>query len=508
MTRTFLSVSDFLLQGKDPSRPALRFVKEEYTYGDLQLLSEVIAKAVLRMGGQKGDRVVLLSENSWFWVASYLGVIRAGLVCVPLAPGLPAGELLQVLQSTDARIVFAQAGCVRRDEAVFAGVHLVTDRELPRLAAPASQDSFASLSSAGLPADTTFPSVGPDDLAALMFTSGSTAKSRGVMVSHANIVANTESIIESLGLTARDRIMVVLPFHYCFGASLLHTHLRLGAELVVDSRFMFPETILQRLSDTQCTGFAGVPSHFQILLRNSSLKTRRFPCLRYVQQAGGGLPVPFIRELRDALPTTNVFIMYGQTEATARLSCMPPEQLDRRPGSIGKGIPGVALRVVDDAGSDVGVGEIGEIIAAGDNITQGYWRNTPDPAGPFRGRWLYTGDLATVDEDGFIYIMGRARDFLKCGGERISCLQIEEQLLEFEDLLEAVVVGMPDDVLGEAVKAFVVPRPQAGNDLKDRLLLFCRARFAPRFVPKEIVVTRALPKNSGGKVQRSLLKDR
>ena len=178
------------------------------------------------------------------------------------------------------------------------------------------------------------------------------------MVSHGNILANTESIINCLDLTGNDRIMTVLPFHYCFGTSLLHTHLRVGGSLVVDSRFLYPEVILQRMVDAGCTGFAGVPSHFQILLRNSSLRKKTFPCLRYVQQAGGALASAFIRDLREALPETKIFIMYGQTEATAR-SYLPPEYLEDKIGSIGRGIPGVKLTVVDAAGQEVRPGETG-----------------------------------------------------------------------------------------------------------------------------------------------------
>src|SRR4029077_6932928 len=164
-----------------------------------------------------------------------------------------------------------------------------------------------------------------------------------VMVSHRNIIANTESIIDYLQLQSADRVMTVLPFHYCYGRSLLHTPLRVGGSLVLDHRFMFPDKVLQRMVETECTGFAGVPSHFQILLRNSSLRTRTFPKLRFVQQAGGNLPPVFLQELREILPNAKIFVMYGQTEATARLSYLPPGFLEAKAGSIGRGMKGVRL---------------------------------------------------------------------------------------------------------------------------------------------------------------------
>ena len=330
------------------------------------------------------------------------------------------------------------------------------------------------------------------------------------MISHRNIIANTESIIEYLGLTARDRIMTVLPFHYCFGTSLLHTHLRCGGELVVDLRFMYPEVILERMIATQCTGFAGVPSHFQILLRNSSLRNKSFPHLRYVQQAGGHLAPAFVHELRQALPDTQIFIMYGQTEATARLSYLPPQFLDAKPGSIGKGIPGTSIRVLNDSGECVRPGEVGEIVAEGDNVALGYWSSLGQKAAisvtSFRNGKLYTGDLATVDNDGFIYIVDRAKDFVKCGGKRVSCRQIEDRLLECEEVLEAAVIGIPDEVLGEAVKAFIVPRAANHNGLAGSLHHFCKKNMSPHLVPREIVVVQGLPKNSSGKVMKQSLK--
>lgn len=489
MTDPIGNVTDFLLQGKDPAKPALLFLRRQYTYGELHERVEQTAQAILAMGGRKGDRVVLMGENSFFWVASYLGILRAGLVCVPLSAGVRASELEYVIGNTEARMLFVDGHFAGREAIDRTAVRLVSDADIS--ARPHSA--------------ITAPSVNRDDLAALMFTSGSTGQPRGVMVSHANIIANTRSIVEYLHLNAADRMMAVLPFYYCFGTSLLHTHLRAGGSLVIDSRFMYPESVLQRMIETDCTGFAGVPSHFQILLRNSSLRKKRFPHLRYVQQAGGHLAPSFVGELREALPDTQIFIMYGQTEATARLSYLPPERLADKAGSIGKGMSGVTLRVLDEGGREVRPGEVGEIVATGGNITLGYWRAPEESAVSFRDGVLRTGDLATIDEDGFIYIVDRAKDILKCGGKRLSCRRLEEELLAFEELLEAAVVGIPDEVLGEAAKAFVVPRSPNHSGLEERLISFCKGRIPPHFLPKAVVVLRALPKNSAGKTIKTRL---
>ena len=500
------NVTDFLLDGKKPDRIALRLLDNVHSYGELQCTAAEIARYLVHLGGQKEDRVLLVSDNSFFWVVAYLGALRAGLVCVPLPTDVSPQDLDGILQITEAKMAFLQARFAIRNRSHFRGVHLITDREVPNLPECASQRTIGETHSVVLSAKHSLPWVRPDDLAALMFTSGSIGRPRGVMVSHANIMANTESITQYLRLTEDDRIMTVLPFHYCFGASLLHTHLRVGGSVVIDLRFMYPEVVLQRMLDADCTGFAGVPSHFQILLRSSSLRKRRFPRLRYIQQAGGHLARFFISELREALPGTQIFIMYGQTEATARLSYLPPELLEKKLGSVGKGIPGVKLQVLDESGKEISSGEVGEIVAEGENITRGYWRAPEETAKSFRNGKLYTGDLATVDEDGFIYVVDREKDFLKCGGKRISCRQLEDRLLSFEGVLEAAVIGVPDDVLGEAVKAFVVPRKGYSSGLEERLRLYCKEYLPPQLVPREVVVLQGLPKNSSGKVLKQNLK--
>ncbi|MBS1824104.1 MAG: AMP-binding protein [Acidobacteria bacterium] len=485
-----MNATDFLLDDKDPLRTALWFAKSSNTYGELTEAVDAVLAHLLTLELAKGSRVVLVGDNSLFWVAAYLGTLRAGMVCVPLPVSTSLDDLAYILRITEARVVFADARF-----AVKAGVQLQSCQVVTNLDVLLRRHAVALR-----------PPVESDDLAALMFTSGSTGKPRGVMVSHGNIIANTESIIEYLGLNASDRIMAVLPFHYCFGASLLHTHLRAGGSLVVETSFMYPELLLQRMLETECTGFAGVPSHYQILLRHSSLRARSFPHLRYIQQAGGHLPAHLIRELADALPGARVFIMYGQTEATARLSYLPPSLLDSKLGSIGKGIPGVKLTVVHESGRSVVPGEVGEIVAEGRNITQGYWCAPEESARSFRDGRLYTGDLATVDDEGFIYVAGRSGDFLKCGGKRVSCRRLEDLVLGFPEVMEAAVVGMPDEVLVEAVRLFAVPHDGNVTGLEERLRHFCKSNLAPELVPKEIDFLRALPKNSAGKVLKEVLK--
>jgi acyl-coenzyme A synthetase/AMP-(fatty) acid ligase len=324
------------------------------------------------------------------------------------------------------------------------------------------------------------------------------------MVSHGNILANTEDIIASMDIGKDDRIMAVLPFHYCFGTSLLHTHLLAGASVVVDNRFLYPEKVLQNLQESRCTSLAGVPSTYQILLRRSNLKQVKFPHLKKLQQAGGKLAEPFIAELEEALPQARLFVMYGQTEATARLSCITPEDRHAHPGSIGKGLRQVSLQVIGQDGKPVAPGQPGQIVATGKNITLGYWRD-PESTQRVYGGGLHTGDLATVDEDGFVKIVGRARDFLKCGGKRVSARQIEETLLHFPGMTEAAVVGIPDIVLGEAVCLFAV-HPQ-GSQMEAELVKFCEKELDHTLLPKKIIYLDTLPRNNSGKADKLALKE-
>lgn len=215
----------------------------------------------------------------------------------------------------------------------------------------------------------------------------------------------------------------------------------------------------------------------------------------------------FIHELRRALPDSKIFVMYGQTEATARLSYVPPEMLDKKMGSIGRAIPGVKLTVVNAQGNQAGINEMGEIVAEGPNIAIGYWGEPEETAASFRNGKLHTGDLATVDEDGFISIVDRTRDFVKIGGKRTSCRGLEELMLEFTGLLEVAVVGVADSISGEALRAFVVPRDRNDDNFLQGFRTFCAERLPLQHLPREIILLHALPKNSAGKVMKSGLKN-
>ncbi len=489
-----MNSTDYMLEIGKNDEIALITREGQFSYGDLKRATDHLARQLLEVGIQPRDRVALLEENSFFWAAAYLAIMKIGAVAV-LFPTTFLPEELHKME----RFIQCKAVCVKKRfsrrfvDALIDIPHQISDDGLT------SPESLPEEAVATVPVDL-------DQDAVFNLTSGTTADPRIVRVSHRNIQANSNSIIEYLHLTAGDRIMVILPLFYCFGASLLHTHLRVGGSMVFSNTFAYPETVLDRIEETKCTGFAGVPSTFQILLRNSSFPKRKLG-LTKIQQAGGKLQPVLIKELMAALPDAEINVMYGQTEATARLSYLEPDLLESKLGSIGKSIPGVELKVLNDDDEPVKPGDVGEIVAVGDNICLGYLDNPTATQEKFKNGTLYTGDLATVDEDGFLYVVDRKSDFIKSMGHRVSSQQVESYILELPEIVNAAAIGVPDSTKGEAIKVFVVLRQGSALSVPE-ILTFCQKRMQRHLVPAEIEIIDKLPLNRHGKIKKSALKER
>jgi long-chain acyl-CoA synthetase len=467
----------------------------EVTYGELRELVGRCASALLAAGAGRQERIGIWSDNSIFSVAGYLAAIGMGLVAVPLQADAPPDAIRATLEDAGVRRLLVSTKYRGRADgwAREAGLIVLSEAE--------------TIDASG-PGTAAWVDVDPDrDLAALMFTSGSTGRPKGVMVTHANIACNTADIVGYLGLSAADRVLVVLPFYYCFGLSLLHTHLAAGASLVLNNQFLYMERALRELDDRACTGLAGVPSTFQILLRRSRFAHSAFPSLRWIQQAGGRLPESCARELIAAFPDVRLYMMYGQTEGTARLSYLPPDRLADKLGSIGKGLPSTRLDVLRPDGTPVAAGsdEVGEIVASGRNVTRGYWNDPDETARYFRDGRLRTGDLARVDADGFIFLVDRERDMIKCGGHRVAAAEIESVIAQLPRVVEAAVVGAPHEVLGEAIVAFVSTTGEDADGAPD-VLGHCRRRLPLAKMPTAVVHVRELPHNGRGKIVKSALR--
>ncbi|MCG8651277.1 MAG: AMP-binding protein, partial [Pirellulales bacterium] len=334
-----------------------------------------------------------------------------------------------------------------------------------------------------------------------------TGKPKGVTLTHGNLVANTSSIVQYLKLTSRDSVFAILPFYYSYGNSLLLTHLSAGGRLILASDFVFWNRAVKLMKDQGATGFSGVPSTFAMLFHRSQFASMEFPNLRYLTCAGGALAPAVVTRLRDCVPESELFLMYGQTEATARLSTLMPADVDRKLGSIGTGIPGVTLKVLDAAQQPTAAGEVGEIYASGSNVMKGYWQDkaaTEQVLGP---HGLRTGDLAKIDQDGYIYIVGRRSDMIKSGAYRINPQEIEEVILEMPGIEEVAVVGQPDEFLGEAIVAYVVPADQSISDQPQQILNHCKQRLPPYKRLRKVELVSELPKTSSGKIRRAALRN-
>ena len=415
---------------------------ETFSFQKLYNESRKIAKRLFIQVGENNP-IFLISENSVFFITSYLSILKSGNICIPINPGLEKENLKKIVELAETKKAFISPRNLRK---------------FKEFSFTILNDSLTDSTTSGVSSLPELDKANFDEnrTAEIIFTSGSTGEQKGVMISHKSIIANTKSIVEYLGLSPKDIVQVVLPFHYCYGLSLLHTHLRVGGSVVLNNSFMFLGTIINDLKKYKCTGFAGVPSHFQILLRKSKdFKDTHFPHLKYMTQAGGKLHTSFIEEFISAFPDIDFYVMYGQTEATARLSYLPPKDLKKKIGSIGKGIPGVDLKVVDKNGNPVKPGEIGEIIAKGENIMQGYFKDKSATDEVLKNDWLFTGDLATIDSNGFIYIKSREKEIMKVRGIRISPKEIEEVIVSFPNVIDCTIQAISDDITGEAIKAIV-----------------------------------------------------
>ena len=494
-----------------PEQPFLIQEEEERSYGDVEAASNRVAQILIREGLKVGDRVALLSENSLFYVEAYYGILKAGGIVVALNTAWDGSALASVLRSCSARFLLASSRFAKvalkaasfetRLEAVFlAGAAAGVD-DLPQPVRGILFDEvIESVSS-----ESVHVSLSDADVASIVYTSGSTGVPQGATLSHANLCANVASITEYLALSSEDRVLAVLPFYYVYGKSILNTHAAVGGTVVIENRFQYPNIALDTLENKGCTGFSGVPSTFAILLNRSNFTERALPHLRYVTQAGGGMSPQLTQRLIEALPEKKIFVMYGATEASARLAYLPPEALSRKLGSIGKAIPGVELRVQRSDGSDVELGEVGEIIARGPNIMLRYWDDPVSTAAVLDERGYHTGDLARYDEEGFLFLEGRSKDFIKAGAHRISAREIEDAISATGEIHECAVIGAPDELLGERIIACVVPMIPKNFDpvgFKKGL-----KRHLPTYkIPREVFVLEELPKNESGKIMKKVLK--
>ncbi|MDC7223717.1 MAG: class I adenylate-forming enzyme family protein [Spirochaetales bacterium] len=508
-----MQVQDFLelKAGEAPERRAVWHRGEWLTYGELDDLANRVGNWLCSRIA-RGDRVAFLIENSFFHLAVYFGILKAGGVAVAMNPLLNEEALKYQIGNSDTEVFITQGRAFRKLRGMVASCdslrHIMVDGPVDSVEQSGAgegqvlsfYEQVLAESSRERP-----PVRGIDlDLAEIVYTSGSTGVPKGVMLTHLNLVSNMKSIASYLGLTESDKIMVVLPFYYIYGKSLLLTHFHVGGEVLVDNRFMYPNKVLEAMEETGATGFAGVPSTFSILLNKSNLAGFDLPALRYVTQAGGAMAPAVQKEVVKQFSPAVLFVMYGATEAAPRLSYLEPELLERKWGSIGTPVDNVDLIISDGEGREVPPGETGEIAARGSNIMRGYWKDPEGTARVLRHGYYYTGDLGYRDEEGFIFITGRSKDIIKVKGYRVSAKEIEERILELDEVHETAVIAKRDEMMGEVPAAFVVFKEGCSLSVEE-IRKFVGRKLATFKIPAAVLFRDNLPKNESGKIMKTQL---
>jgi len=502
-------IHHFLEQSAElyPNKTALVHEDIRATYTQINKSANHLAHWLLGQGVKHGDRIILVLENSLEYVISYYGVLKAGAVAVPLNIALKPDSLRPLINELEPAVIISSS----KFEKLLQATDLNPVNKLllilkdPKLKWPST--TFRVFSWKDLIKDEEAANLDrfkeESDLASIIYTSGSSGTPKGVMLSHKNIVSNTHSICQYLYLTNQDTQMVVLPFFYVMGKSLLNTHFAVGGTVIINNKFAFPAAVIKQMVEEQVTGFSGVPSTYAYLLHRSPLEKYRdkLKVLRYCSQAGGHMSIQIKKELRRVLPEhTDIFIMYGATEASARLTYLKPEYFEKKIGSVGKAIPGVTLKILDENGQEISDSSIGELVGNGPNIMQGYWRDIDATTKVLDHRGYRTGDQGYRDEDGFFYVIGRKDNLLKVSGHRINPQEIEDALMETELVVEVIVVGVPDKLLGHKLVALVTPTN--GDCNEKRLLGKCLEKLPKYKIPGKIKLVRALPKSTSGKIDR------
>ena len=504
-----------------PGSEALVHAQQRLTYCEVSARVAGLAAGLREVGLKRGGRVGIYLDASIAQVISIFGVSQAGGVFVPINGVLFPEQVAHIAGDCSVTALITSATRLESLVPVLRNIpslrFLVVVADGQATEAPVAVHDFETMTRTRT--GTTWQDWGiSKDLAAILYTSGSTGKPKGVMLSHANVMAGATIVSAYLGITAADRILAVLPFSFDAGLNQLMTAFQQGATLVLIN-FVFAKQIVEMLVKERITGLAGVPTVWSLLAQPSSTLQRNTPpALRYITNTGGAMPQSVLKTLRAALPNANVVLMYGLTEAF-RSTYLPPEELDRRPTSMGRAILDTEILVLDENGQSCKPGEVGELVHRGPTVSMGYWGNPeatarvlkPNPLlTPETGdveRVCYSGDLVKTDDEGFLYYVGRRDGMIKSSGFRISPTEVEEVVFQSGKVRHAAAIGVPDELLGQAVKVFVVPRD--GEPVNsDHLLAFCEDRLPRYMTPKFVEVLEKLPLTSSGKVDYPALRRR
>jgi amino acid adenylation domain-containing protein len=478
------------------------------TYRELDELANALAHTLVARGVERGDRVVVFADNTIATVISFWAVLKASAIVSIVNPLTKTDKLAYLLDDCRAKVlvtdshlanVFAPAvargkhvACVIASGAAVPGVMAFADATAARTAEPPRRRCIDV------------------DLASIIYTSGSTGEPKGVMLTHRNMLTACASISEYLRIAEDEVILCALPLAFDYGLYQMIMAFAAGARLVLERSFTFPAEVLNHVAAERVTGFPGVPTIFAVLAGMKSLSSFDLSSIRYVTNTAAALPVKHITMLRELFPTARIYSMYGLTECK-RCTYLPPEDIGRKPESVGIAIPNTELWLVDEADRRLGPDQVGQLVIRGATVMKGYWEKPEATAkklrpGPLPGEQvLYTGDLCRLDDEGYLYFVGRMDDIIKSRGEKVAPKEVEAALVAIAGVCEAAVIGVPDEVLGQAVKAFVVLEPGVELDVR-AIQRQCHARLENFMVPKHVEIVAELAKGPTGKIQKTHLK--
>ena len=505
---------DFLIHSAKrlPDKVALVAGNARLTYREIETRSDALARALVSLGVERGDRVAVFADNTPETVISFWAALKANAVIVVINPLTKADKLAYMLNDCRAKALITDGHLTN----VFAEAAARS----PHLATVIVSGTIDAERTSGLPRVTPWakaieePGNGPPrrrnidvDLAAIIYTSGSTGEPKGVMLTHRNMLTAATSISTYLENVEDDVILCVLPLAFDYGLYQMIMSVRVGARLVLERSFTYVAQVLKRVVDEKVTGFPGVPTVFATLAGLKSLNDYDFSNIRYVTNTAAALPVKHITMLKDIFPKAKIFSMYGLTECK-RCTYLPPEDIDRKPTSVGIAIPNTELWIVDENDNKVGPGVVGQLVIRGATVMKGYWEKPEETAkrlkpGPIPGEQvLYTGDYCKLDEEGYLEFVGRMDDIIKSRGEKVAPKEVENALVSIPGVKEAAVIGVPDDLWGHAVKAFVVL--EEGSTLDEKAIAReCQSRLENFMVPKYVVIVPDLPKTATGKIKKT-----
>jgi len=507
-------VSEFLQDSAEhyPDKVALVSDGSRWTYAQIEEQANRIANGLLALGLERGERVALWLPNSAEAVMALFAILKAGGVFTVLNPTTKPGKVWRILANCAASGILAPArasqhlaGLLRRVPSLRFAV--LCEGRAGAAGVPPDVVTLTDLLAGHTATRPSCPSIDVD-LACLIYTSGSTGDPKGVMSTHANVAFAASSIIRYLENVPDDVVINPLPLSFDYGLYQLLMTFKFGGRLVLERSFAFPAATLRRIEQERATGLPGVPTLFAMLLQ-MDLSRFDLSSLRYLTNTAAALPVQHIQRLRAAFPGARLYSMYGLTECKRALY-LPPDELDRRPGSVGIPIPGTEAWVEDEDGNRAGPNVTGELVVRGSHVMQGYWGDREETASRYRpGRYpaerlLYTGDLFRMDEEGFLYFVARQDDIIKSRGEKVAPKEVEGVLYQLPGVAEVAVVGVPDPLLGQAIKAFVVC--EEGVELEEQdVLRHCAVHLEEFMIPRTVAFCTALPRTASGKVQRSAL---